>query len=123
MAYELKVTQKPTYLHFVVTGQNSKETILGYVEEINQECAARKCFRVLIEERLEGSRLSVMDVFELVQNVTSRARGLYKAIAYVDVNAVNNTMKFAEDACVNRALPIAVFPTVSKAEKWLTGEK
>ena len=123
MAYALKVTKKPNYLHFVVTGQNSKETILGYVEEINQECAARKCFRVLIEERLEGPRLSIMDVFELVQNVTGRARGIYKAIAYVDVNAVSNSMKFAEDACVNRALPIAVFSTVSEAEKWLKNEK
>jgi len=123
MAYALQVTQEPTYLHFVVTGQNSKETILGYVEEINQECAARKCFRVLIEERLDGPRLSIMDVFELVQNVTCKARGLYKAIAYVDVNSVSNTMKFAEDACVNRALPNAVFPTVSDAEKWLKSKE
>jgi hypothetical protein len=123
MAYALKVTQKPTYLHFVVTGQNSGETILGYVEEINQECAARKCFRVLIEERLDGPRLSITDVFELVQNVTSRAMGFYKAIAYVDVNSVGNSMQFAEDACVNRALPIAVFPTVSEAEKWLKSKE
>jgi hypothetical protein len=122
MAYEVKVIQKPTYLHFIVTGQNSKETIERYVDEVNRECVDRKCFRALIEERLDGPRLSIMEVFELVQKGTGKYRGIFKAIAYVDVNAVGNTMKFAEDACVNRALPIAVFPTVADAEEWLDGD-
>ena len=119
MAYQLEIIEKPTYLHFIVTGQNSKETILGYAEEILQECTARNKFRVLIEEHLDGPRLSITDVFELVMNVTSRQRGLFKVIAYVDVNAVDNSMKFAEDASVNRALPLVVFSNVADAEKWL----
>ncbi|MCX5849938.1 MAG: hypothetical protein NTW65_10880 [Deltaproteobacteria bacterium] len=119
MAYELKVTRKPAYLHFIVTGQNSKETIERYVDEINRECVARKCFRILIEESLDGPRLSIMDVFELIQKGTSKYRGIFKTIAYVDVNAIDNSMKFAEDACVNRALPMAVFTNVPDAEKWL----
>ena len=123
MGYELKITEKPTYLHFIVTGQNSKDTIARYVNEINGECTARNCFRILIEERLDGPRLSIMDLFELIQDVTNRALGIYKAIAYVDVNAVGNSMKFAEDACVNRALPLAIFSTVSEAEEWLGSKK
>ena len=123
MGYELKITEEPTYLHFIVTGQNSKDTIARYVNEINRECTARNCFRILIEERLDGPRLSIMDLFELIQDVTNRALGIYKAIAYVDVNAVGNSMKFAEDACVNRALPIAIFSTVSEAEEWLASKK
>jgi hypothetical protein len=120
MAYELKTIEKPAYLHFIVTGKNSKDTIVGYVAEIHNECIVRNCFRVLIEERLSGPRLSIMDVFGLVLNGTDRYRGIFKAIAYVDVNAENDSMKFAEDACVNRALPIAVFSNVSDAEQWLT---
>ena len=120
MAYALQIIEKPTYLHFIVTGQNSKDTILGYVEEIHHECTVRNCFRVLIEEHLSGPRLSITDVFELVLDGTDRYRGIFRAIAYVDVNAVNGSMKFAEDACVNRALPIAVFSNVSDAEQWLT---
>jgi hypothetical protein len=119
MAYELKIIEKPAYLHFIVTGQNSKETILGYVEEILQECTARNSFRILIEERLDGPRLSITDVFELVLNVTNRHSGVFKVIAYVDVNAVDNSMKFAEDASLNRSLPLAVFSSVANAEKWL----
>lgn len=123
MAYELKVIEKPSYLHFIVTGQNSVDTISQYVEDINRICAERKCFRILIEERLDGPRLSITDVFGLVENVTGRTRGMYKTIAYVDVHAESDSMKFAEDACVNRALPLSVFPTVAEAEKWLNRNK
>ena len=119
MAYEVKVTQKPQYLHFIVTGQNSADTIVRYVDEINRECAARKCFSILIEERLDGPRLSIMEVFELVRNVSSKYEWVFKAIAYVDVKAEGDSMKFAEDACVNRSLPMAVFSTVANAKKWL----
>jgi hypothetical protein len=119
MAYEVTVTQRSTYLHFIITGHNSKDTIVRYVDEIHRECIAHKCFRVLIEERLDGPRLSIMDVFELAQNVSSRGRGIFKAIAYVDINAIDDSMKFAEDACVNRSLPMAVFSNVPDAEKWL----
>jgi len=123
MAYEVKVTQKPTYLHFIVTGQNSVDTIVRYFDEIHRECAARKCFRILIEECLDGPRLSIMDVFKIVQDESEKDRGFFKAIAYVDVNAKDNSMKFAEDAAVNRSLPVSVFSTVADAEKWLTSKK
>ncbi len=119
MSYELKIIEKPGYLHFIITGQNTKDSIVQYVDDINRECKARNCFMVLIEERLDGPRLSIIDLFEIIQDITTRARGLYKAIVYVDVNAEGNSMKFAEDACVNRALPLAIFPTVPEAEEWI----
>jgi hypothetical protein len=47
---------------------------------------------------------------------------MLKAIAYVDVNAEGNLMRFAQTVAVNRGLPIAVFPTVADAEKWLLSQ-
>jgi len=123
MTYELKVSPKPTYLHFIVTGPNSVKTILRYVDDINRECAARKCFRILIEERLDGKRLQLTDVFKLVQDLSIKNRGIFQAIAYVDVNAKDDSMKFAETASVNRMMPLAVFATVADAEKWLMKEE
>jgi hypothetical protein len=121
MTYELKIDQKPTYLHAVVTGTNSREIVLRYTEEIGRECAARDCFRVLIEERLVGPRLGTMDVFEIVAEGSRRAKGM-QAIAFVDVNAKGDSMHFAETIAVNRFVPVAVFSAVADAEKWLTGE-
>jgi hypothetical protein len=122
MAYELKIIEKTGYLHFVITGQNTKDNIVQYVDHINRECTARNYFMILIEERLDGPRLSIMDLFEIIQDITNRARGIFKAIAYVDINAEGDSMKFAEDACVNRALPLAIFPTVREAEEWLVNK-
>jgi hypothetical protein len=122
LSYKLTVTQKPAYLHAIVTGMNSKENVAGYLEEIQRECTARNCFRVLIEERLEGPRLSTMGVFQIASDASSRVQQPFEAIAYVDVNAEGNLMDFAETVAVNRGLPVRVFSSVSEAEKWLQGK-
>ena len=105
MTYQLRIIQKPTYLHVIVTGQNSKESAAAYLAEIRRECIARGCHRVLDEERLEGPRLGTMDVFQIVELESAQAAGLYQAFAYVDVNAEGNLMKFAETVGVNRDSP------------------
>ena len=121
MPYKLTITQKPTYLHVIVTGQNSEENVALYLEEVRRECAARNCYRVLIEERLEGPRLSTFGVFRIASEGSMRAQQRFKAIAYVDVNVEGNLMKFAENVAVNRGLLVMVFSSVSEAEKWLIG--
>jgi hypothetical protein len=122
MTYTLIINQKPTYLHAIVTGRNSRENVAQYLEEIHGECIARSCFRVLVEERLEGPRLRTIDVFQIALEGSSKASGTYKAFAYVDVNAEGDLMQFAETVAVNRGLPVAVFSTVADAEKWLLNE-
>ena len=122
MPYTVTFIQKPMYLHAIVTGVNSKENVIGYLNDIRRECIDRGCARLLIEERLEGPRLGTTAVFQIAVDGTTRAQGLFQAIAYVDVNAEGDLMKFAEVVADNRALRIAVFSSVSDAEKWLLEE-
>jgi len=119
MTYKLTISQKPGYLHAVVTGPNTRENVARYLEDLGAECGARECSRVLVEERLEGPRLEAMDVFEIVSQGSDRARGKIQALAYVDVNAEGDLMHFAETVAVNRGLPMALFSTVADAERWL----
>jgi len=119
VTYKLAISVKPTYLHDIVTGRNSKKNVQRYMAEIDAECAARGCFRVLIEERLDGPRLGTLDVFQIASNGSDRSRGKMLAIAYVDANAEGGLMKFAETVAVNRGLPVSVFATVADAETWL----
>jgi hypothetical protein len=119
MSYKLTLDQKATYLHAVVTGQNSRTNVMLYLEEVHAECVARSCFRVLIEERLEGPRLEAMDVFEIAANGSRGISGVFRAIAYVDVNASGEMMKFAETVAVNRGIPVRLFASIADAEKWL----
>jgi hypothetical protein len=37
MTYALTIKQKPTYLHAIVTGRNSKEHVAQYLEAIRHE--------------------------------------------------------------------------------------
>jgi hypothetical protein len=52
MNYKVTFTQKSGFLHAIVTGQNTKENVQGYLKDVLRECMARQCVRVLIEERL-----------------------------------------------------------------------
>ena len=119
MTYTLTIDQKPTYLHAIVTGRNTKENVVRYLEDVIRECRVRNCWSVLIEERLEGARLRTMDVFDIASQGDIRFAGMLRAMAYVDVNAEGDLMRFAEDVAVNRGLPVKVFSTVNDAEQWL----
>ena len=119
MTYHLTITQKPTYLHAIVTGQHSKANVVGFLRDVLRECTDRQCSNVLIEERLDGPSLGMLEVFEIVFSGSIETSGKLKAIAYVDAHAEAGLMKFAEDVAVNRAMPLRVFTTVAEAEKWL----
>ena len=123
MSYQLSVLAQPTYLHFVVSGENSRENVSRYMQEVLRECTERQCFRVLIEERLVGPRLGTLQVFSMVSSGSERFLGILKAMAYVDVNAEGDLMQFAETVAVNRAIPVRVFAGVAAARAWLLGSE
>jgi hypothetical protein len=106
----------------VVTGRNTRENVSAYMQEVIHECTLRQCFRLLVEERLEGPRLGTLEVFEMVAAGATRYLRTVKAMAYVDVHAEGDTMRFAENVATNRAFPVKLFPTVAAAEKWLLEE-
>ena len=119
MSYKLTIRQESSYVHVIVTGLNSWENVASYLAEIMRECMARKAYRVLIEERLDGPRLGTMDVYQIAADGADRARGQFEAIAYVDVNAKGRLMEFAETVAINHGLPVTVFASVEDARNWL----
>jgi hypothetical protein len=122
MSYQLTIVEKPTYLHAIVTGPNTVENVRGYLQELQRECQSRQIFNVLIEEHLTGRRLETWDVYQIAAEGSTRTRGLFSSVAYVDVNAGGELMKFAETVANNRGVPMTVFATVAEAEKWLAGK-
>ena len=122
MPYQIKITEKPTYLHAVVTGENTPENVIGYLQDLLRDCEARQCFNVLIEENLSGRRLETWDVYQIASDSSAHARGVFRSIAYVDVNWSGELMKFAETVANNRGVPMALFATVAEAEQWLAGK-
>jgi hypothetical protein len=120
MSYELTILPKPGYLHAIVTGVLSRENVAHYLADLRRECAARQCFRVLIEERLDGPRLGIMDVFRIISEESKHAVGVMEAVAYVDMNDTGDSeMEFAETVAVNRSVPARVFSSLADAERWI----
>ena len=122
MSFQITFEKFPTYLHATVTGKNSREVVTQYMTRLTQECIKSDCFRVLIEERLEGPRLPAMEVFSVASEGSMKALGQFEAIAYVD-ESMGEMAEFAETVAVNRGLPIATFDNVEEARRWLLGRK
>lgn len=118
MSYEVSFSERPGYIHALVTGENSRETVINYMEDILRECKSQECFRVLIEERLEGPRLQAMDVFTISSEGSMKVLGVFEAIAYVE-EEMGEMRDFVETVALNRGLPMAAFSGVPEAESWL----
>lgn len=120
MNYELAFNHHAKYIHAQVVGESSAETVVEYMRDVQSESERSDCFRVLIEEKLSGPRLEVIEIFDLVTAGSRSAAGIFEALAYVDKNAGSPDMaRFAETVAVNRGIPVAVFTSVEEARNWL----
>ena len=119
MSFKLTTEGRGNYLYCHVTGTNSPETVVDYMTEIHQACDQHDCYRILIEENLDGPRFDEIDIFALISLNRPDAIGIFEAIAYVDAQQDFDVVKFAETVAVNRGIPIAVFRNVDDADSWL----
>ncbi len=112
----------PDYIAATITGTNSRTAVAQYLQEVLAESVRQDCFRVLIDERLEGPRLDVMEVFAVVSEGSMKALGRFEAMAYVD-EQMGDMASFAETVAINRGMPIAVFDNLEDARAWLSRQK
>jgi hypothetical protein len=118
MTYQIKIEARPEYIYATVTGSNNPETVMSYMADVLAACEQEDCYRVLIDEQLEGPRLSTMDVFAIASEGSERALGRFEALAYVD-REMGQLGEFLETVAVNRCVPLAFFPDSADAERWL----
>ena len=118
MDYRITLEPHPEYLHVTVTGRNSAENVAAYLKDVIEECRRSECYRVLIDERLEGPRLEASDVFEIASTGAIRALGIFQAVAYVDPK-MGDMADFAETVAINRGMPVKTFTSVDQARAWL----
>ena len=121
MSYEMTIDKHKNFLHARVSGENTRDNVFGYMSDLVGECNRQNCFRVLIEERLDGPRLPPMEVFDMISEGSLNALGFFEAIAFVD-EQMGETMAFAETVAVNRGLPMMTFKSVAAAREWIERE-
>ena len=123
MTYVLRVEPKGSYLHATITGQNGRETVIGYFEGIREACRVRDCYRVLVEERLEGPRFSLPELMQLAAEVSAQTGATFEVLAYVDVHAEDDKIQQVAGLVVEPGSAVGVFNTVSEAERWLRAKE
>lgn len=121
MSYKIDIEVRPTYLYARITGSNTPETIVGYLQEIADICSERNCSLVLIHECLDGPRLAPIELFEAVSEASFSVLGRFDAVAYVD-EEMGELMKFGENVAVNRGMPLAAFDNLDDATRWIIAQ-
>jgi hypothetical protein len=123
MAYQFRLTRKPGYLHVRVTGDNTEETVMGYLKDVLEACRKNDCPHVLIEENLEGPGLGLAEIYGVVGEGSRKIWPIIQRVAYVDVNPAHDrgNLQFAETAAKNRSVNMRLFRTVAEAEAWIGG--
>ena len=118
MNYKLTIDRRAGYLHAVVTGQNSKETVTAYLAHLLRECERRDCFKVLLEEYLDEPHTPGMGAIDFA--------GENDPLFAIDPRAISfpqheggEEAQFATTVAANRDLTIACFANVADAKKWL----
>ncbi|HVX88301.1 MAG TPA: hypothetical protein VG940_05185, partial [Gemmatimonadales bacterium] len=119
MSYTLTIDSKGRYLHAVVHGANDRATVLSYFAEIREACVQRDCYRVLVEEHLEGPRFPPEVLLPLMAEVAGMAGATFEALAYVDVMAVTDMVLRLASQVVEPGAAVGVFDTVAEAEAWI----
>jgi hypothetical protein len=121
MEYDFRVTPKNGYLHAVIVGDNTPETVQRYLRQIYESCASSRCPNILVEENLNGLGLDLGDIFGVVAEGSRSVWPVVQRMAYVDVNRHHDlkNMRFAETVAVNRSVNVRVFADVPAAEAWL----
>lgn len=122
MDYRISFEHHPGYLHAIVTGSNSAENVIAYLSDIIDECRRIECYRVLIDEQLEGPRLEANDVFQIASTGAIKSLGVFQAVAYVDPQ-MGDMADFAETVAINRGMPVKTFTSVEQARDWLMRQK
>jgi len=116
--YELKMQQRPGYLHAYVYGAaDSKAIDRSYFSRIAARCRRGGYNNVLIEEDL-GTQLSTAEIFDVVSSSAKLADGT--RVAFFDRHASHRPGNlFGETVAVNRGVCVKVCDTLEQAEAWL----
>ena len=121
MEYSFEKFPKKGYLHVRIKGDNTASTIRRYLGDMLDACAQEKCENVLIEEVLEGPRLRVGEIYQIISEKVGEVRQALRIMAFVDSHPGRDpsNLQFGEMVSVNRGMLVRGFLTMEEAETWL----
>lgn len=111
------------YLLCRVTGTNSVDSVIRYLNDVHAAMEKHRCGKVLVVEHLEGPGLGLLEMYHIIRAAKKTILSLPHAIAYIDENPAHDhrSLKFAETVALNRFINMRLFTRIDDAAVWLTG--
>ena len=125
MEYAFSSELKDGYVHVRVRGNSDLPTTARYIDDMFRACKEHCCTHLLIEEHLEGERLSLGEIFQVISEKIDELRLKIRVVAFVDLSdrpSIAN-MEFAENVIMNRGIRVTWFRSVEEAAAWLRRQK
>lgn len=121
MKYSFEKFVRDGFLHARIQGDNDVPTTRRYIGDLVRACEEENCVYVLVEENLEGPRLSVTEIFSIISERVAEVRSAIRVMAFVDASPerLKSNVQFGETVSVNRGMTVKVFDTLKEAETWL----
>ncbi len=122
--YHISIEQKEHFLFCRVTGNNTVENVIHYLNDIHDAMERHHSKKVLIEENLTGPSLNLLKMYQIIHAARKTVLALPHKIAYVDINPDHNlaSLRFAETVAFNRLIKMKLFTSVEQGEQWLQKE-
>ncbi|HEX9784726.1 MAG TPA: hypothetical protein VGA56_18615 [Opitutaceae bacterium] len=121
MAYTLSTLEKDGYLHFLVTGENSPESVASYLEECLSICRRKGVRIMLVEDALVGPDLDLDPLFQVIGKAADLAAGVIDLGCYVKTTPGHNAeiVRYGENIAANRRVNVHGFRTVDEAANFI----
>jgi len=121
MGCSIEITDHPEYLHVVVSGDNTLETMRAYMKAIPDACQQTNKLRVLVIVDLIGPEPSMLNVYQSVSDGSDAVAGSGMKVAYVDENPDHSSdnMMLAESIARSRGIACRTFRDRAVAKAWL----
>ena len=116
-AFTLSINERPDYLHFKVTGENSEASVRGYLQKAHD--THRSPRQRASSRSICGVQLGTLQMFQIASE--GRSVAFHRPEDRVhghESRARFDDTKFVEDVAVNRGMNARAFRTVAEAEQW-----
>jgi hypothetical protein len=119
-AHQIDIRKESGYLHVILRGRRTPETIKAMAEAIYAACTEHECFKVLADTRELIGRLSVVDQYYIPSQIPNDPAARRIRLAAIDLEKDRKIWTFFETVFRNAGYKVKIFTDPDEAINWLT---
>ena len=118
--HQIEIRKEPGYLHVILRGQRTPETVKAMAEAIYNSCKEHGCFKVLADSRELKGQLGVVDLYYIPSEIPNDPMARRIRLASLDLEENREAWAFFETVFRNAGYQLKIFTDPDDAIRWLT---